>query len=220
MSSMEIGAARSLIATRPEEAERHLDEAASAIRLVHEDLNALINELRPLAGPADGPPRGSFAEGSGLSPAGRPDRSRTEQPGGDAPRPLTSIHELVDRWTRRTGVRVVLDLAAEHYISGDAGSTVANILKEALINIERHSGADQVRIALRRLGSSLTMEVCDNGGGFLADGPVAYGHGLTNMRERAASLGGRLSVQSTPGESTCIACTWPVVTPANADNDA
>ena len=41
-------------------------------------------------------------------------------------------------------------------------------------------------------------------------GDVGEGFGLQSMRERAARLGGRVSVESAAGEGTTITCVCPV----------
>jgi signal transduction histidine kinase len=45
--------------------------------------------------------------------------------------------------------------------------------------------------------------ITDDGVGFAAS-PVAGGHGLRNMRERAAVLGGRVDIASAPGATSVV----------------
>ncbi len=55
----------------------------------------------------------------------------------------------------------------------------------------------------------VTVEVCDNGKGF--DTTTSFpGHlGLHSMQERVRSLGGELTIESAPGEGTCIRARVP-----------
>jgi PAS domain-containing protein len=78
---------------------------------------------------------------------------------------------------------------------------------EALQNAAKHSGASKVTVTLSG-GDELRFEVADNGAGFPY--PRTRGAGLQHMRDRIVSLGGRLTVESTPGEGTRVAGTIPV----------
>jgi signal transduction histidine kinase len=66
------------------------------------------------------------------------------------------------------------------------------ILQEALTNVLRHAGSSaHAQVLLTWSSQWLTLEVCDDGDG--ADGSAERGgHGLTGMRERAVTVGGRL----------------------------
>ncbi len=82
------------------------------------------------------------------------------------------------------------------------------LLKEAVTNAARHSGARSVTITFRLEGRALSVEVSDDGAGFEAaarDLPEAQGRGLENMRSRAAALGGTLEIVSSPGGGTRLA---------------
>jgi signal transduction histidine kinase len=55
------------------------------------------------------------------------------------------------------------------------------------------------------------IRIQDNGRGFDPTKAAGEGHfGLRFMRERAESIGGRLQIDSTPGEGTCIEVEIPV----------
>ncbi len=69
---------------------------------------------------------------------------------------------------------------------------VLSVLREALSNVARHSRASRVDVVLMADAATVTLSVADNGIG-LPDGPLA-GHGLENMTERAAKLGGECVV--------------------------
>ena len=82
------------------------------------------------------------------------------------------------------------------------------LLKEAVTNAARHSGARAVTIAFGLGDRSLTVAVLDDGAGF---DPAAgrdlsepEGRGLENMGARARALGGTLSIVSSPGGGTRI----------------
>lgn len=82
--------------------------------------------------------------------------------------------------------------------------TCFRIAQEAVTNIMRHSGARNVEIELAAEGGRLRMIISDDGKGF--DVGEQYDRsirgesaGLLNMQERAALIGGRLELRSSPG---------------------
>ena len=89
------------------------------------------------------------------------------------------------------------------------------IFKEALTNIARHSGSRNVSLTINVTGDQLRAEICDDGNGFSPGSSVgskdaAGGHGLVNMRTRAAELGGHLEIDSIPGSGTKIVLVVPI----------
>jgi signal transduction histidine kinase len=90
--------------------------------------------------------------------------------------------------------------------AGEADPDVLRIAQEALHNALRHAGASQVRVTLAQPDGRLTLEVADDGAGFdPVDPELRSRHlGLTSMQERAARLGGVLTIDSRPGEGTTV----------------
>ncbi|MGE5466452.1 MAG: ATP-binding protein [Ignavibacteria bacterium] len=86
------------------------------------------------------------------------------------------------------------------------------IVQEALVNVVHHSHAGDVRIALRRTETTVTLEIADDGQGFdMSAGNKIAGFGLIGMRERAESLGGHVTIMSRPGNGTTVQVTVPLV---------
>jgi signal transduction histidine kinase len=77
------------------------------------------------------------------------------------------------------------------------------IFKEALNNAAKYSRCKNLRISLREKHQSLHMEISDDGKGFV-EHQVKNGNGLTNMRERAASMGAQILIDSTIARGTQI----------------
>lgn len=80
------------------------------------------------------------------------------------------------------------------------------IVKEALTNALKHAGAVEVRVTARATATTLEIEIADDGRGFDSRQPPAPGkrQGLGNMQNRAATMGGQLSVTSGAGRGTVI----------------
>jgi signal transduction histidine kinase len=79
------------------------------------------------------------------------------------------------------------------------------VVQEALNNALKHSAAEQVTVSLKIGSEGVELEVADDGIGFDTQAAQAGGGlGLRGLVERAQELGGRLSLQSEPGQGTRI----------------
>ena len=88
------------------------------------------------------------------------------------------------------------------------------ILQEALNNVERHAHAQTVRVRLARESDAILLNIQDDGRGFDLNGAKADkrkrpGIGLTNIRERAALLGGTCEIESSPDQGTTVGVRVP-----------
>ncbi len=88
---------------------------------------------------------------------------------------------------------------------------VYRIAQEALANAVRHGRATSVQISLAVTGGTLTLEVRDDGRGFVPDAPRGDALGLVGMEERALALGGLLELRSEPGQGTAVRLRCPIV---------
>lgn len=109
---------------------------------------------------------------------------------------------------------LIVDFVADDVVDvpSDVRYEIAAVVEEALRNVVAHADASHVEVALTATGTGVSVRVVDNGTGFVprpgGDGPSGR-YGLRGMRERAESLGGRLSVVSTPAEGTCVLLQLP-----------
>ncbi len=91
------------------------------------------------------------------------------------------------------------------------------IVQEAVTNAATHAGVSEAAVALKSANGMIIAEIRDKGCGFeLSDFGAArdYGHlGLAGMQERAELVGGRLSVQTSPGKGTTVRAAVPMVGP-------
>jgi signal transduction histidine kinase len=84
---------------------------------------------------------------------------------------------------------------------------------EAIQNATKYARASQVTVRLRQQNGHLEFSVIDDGNGFDPT-TVVIGTGVQNMKDRVASLGGRLSLQSKPGKGTIVSALLPLSAPA------
>lgn len=120
---------------------------------------------------------------------------------------LQTLNKLVARFQHETGIAVyfqnecdVLALPAAQELQ------LFFIIQEALTNIRKHSGAQNVRIMLNNEGDLYTVLIEDDGLGMEGEAenmPVEHA-GLAIMRERTAKLPGQIVIESEPGEGTRI----------------
>jgi len=76
------------------------------------------------------------------------------------------------------------------------------VVKEALNNAVKHAHAADVWLRVNADGNQLSIEVEDNGGGMVENPTGRKGHGMDNLQNRTAQIGGRLDILSGQGHGT------------------
>ena len=121
----------------------------------------------------------------------------------------TELANLAQGWSERFGVPV------DYHAVGMDGVRLAphleiniyRITQEALHNVHRHAGSCTVSIVLERVDGELILTIEDDGRGFdgdTVDARAPHHMGLVSMRERAALMGGRIDIESSPGKGTAV----------------
>ena len=105
---------------------------------------------------------------------------------------VEGLRTLLSDTERRWGVRASLDLGPlPDPLPSTHSVVIFHIAQEAIHNVLRHAHAKELLLRLRAQGPWLILEVIDDGVGITeAEGG---GHGLHNIRERAAEVGGEAS---------------------------
>jgi two-component system sensor histidine kinase UhpB len=110
---------------------------------------------------------------------------------------------------RRTGIEVAHHIARPlPELPRDAELAVYRIAQEALTNAVRHSGCSRIVVGVTAEPDTLVLRVADDGCG-IADDPRSGG-GIRGMRERALTVGGRLSLGRAAGGGTEVHLRVPV----------
>lgn len=116
---------------------------------------------------------------------------------------IEELRKLADDFARLHGIRVEIWTSGnEEDLAPGQREVVFHIVREALTNVRRHSGATTCRVRLGFGARPFLVEVSDEGKGFEGSNPNGYG--LVGMRERAAGIGGRLEIVTTPGRGTTV----------------
>ena len=118
-----------------------------------------------------------------------------------------TIADFAQRVAERSGLEISVAIDARSRLPIMQERELWRIAQEAMINVERHAEASEVTVSWTSDGESGVLEVSDNGRGFaVGESGRVDSYGLVGMRERAASVGASMEVESTPGGGTTIRC--------------
>lgn len=131
------------------------------------------------------------------------------------------LRQLGEATTGRARLPVSVEVDCPQPPPAEVRVALYRIAQEALNNVAKHASASRAAISLRCVPGHdrpnngptkpvewLELRICDDGRGFQS-GPISSEHlGLNIMRERAETIGAKLSIQSRPGRGTEIRVTW------------
>jgi signal transduction histidine kinase len=136
---------------------------------------------------------------------------------------VSALRSECDAIAARGRVRIGLRVTGTPRDLDEARETdLYRVIREALSNVERHSGADRAELDIEYRTGGVTARVTDAGRGF--DGGAeraarrAGRMGLPTMRERVEAMGGRMHVDAAPGGGARITFECPYDT-RNARRD-
>jgi PAS domain S-box-containing protein len=122
------------------------------------------------------------------------------------------LQSLVREMRRDYELRVVVqDEAPGSRLSDALEFAVYRVVRELLVNVARHSGANEALVRMTRRGLQLSVVVEDQGVGFVPDPIRPRGWGLESADERLAYLGGRMRIRSEPDRGTQVQLLVPVL---------
>lgn len=123
---------------------------------------------------------------------------------------VPAIEWLAREFGKRSSLRIEVAAEADAPLDPQLATALFRSLQELLTNVARHASATEVRVALKRTGDALVLEVHDNGRGITAEEvTAAKSLGLVGIRERMAALGGSLALNGAPGNGTIAVLTIP-----------
>ena len=120
----------------------------------------------------------------------------------------------VKRYTEQTGVQVDfqhMGLSGQRF-AAEVETAAYRIVQEALTNVARHAETDRAFVRARAGGGDLHIQVEDAGRGFDREW-VLHTHetsGLSGMQERAALVGGEVTIEAAPDQGTRIRVRLPL----------
>jgi len=120
-----------------------------------------------------------------------------------------AIEHHVSQFQERTGVACSLAMNREEFdIERPLATAIFRVVQEALTNVARHASAERVAVEIDDGADEICVRVVDNGVGFPAGGEKKT-FGLLGMQERVKMLGGRIAIDSRPGQGTRIDACFP-----------
>lgn len=124
---------------------------------------------------------------------------------------MPAVKRLVQEVAKASGIKIkVVGTLGRKRLTPLLETAVYRILQESLNNAVRHSGSERICVALVRNQRTLRFEVRDWGSGFDCDAVGGEHRGLRGIRERAALLGGSVSIESKPGWGTLVTTELPI----------
>lgn len=110
----------------------------------------------------------------------------------------------VQAFRERTGITAqVVPLTELPQLDEHRTAALVGAAREALLNVEKHSGASSVVLTLAHMDRGVLLAVTDNGRGLDGDGP-GDGLGLLAAQERVARVGGRLTLTGDDGDGATL----------------
>jgi len=120
-----------------------------------------------------------------------------------------TIRQYLRKLSQQSGFEVDLQTSKTPLpaLAPNAEQQLLRVVQEALTNARKHSGLDRARVRLEKQPGEVLIVVEDDGKGFDPAGVEredSRSFGLKIMRERVEKAGGRLEIESTPGEGTRV----------------
>ncbi len=190
------------------------DERRRLAQLLHDDLQQMLVAIRLRLSSLE-----SIVAGTSLTPAVRgineivdsaitSARSLTvELSPPILHEPLTAIIKWLGSWFEtRHGVFVEVKVdAGVRDPSQEAKKFLFQAVRELILNVRKHAGADHARVHISSSEDDVCIEVRDEGKGFDTQevrGGDRASFGLFSIRERVELMGGSLDIESAPGRGT------------------
>jgi signal transduction histidine kinase/DNA-binding CsgD family transcriptional regulator len=132
----------------------------------------------------------------------------------------TILQALLDNYAlNEPGLEIRYHIDDPNMIPSTLEDPVFRFIQEALNNVRKHARASHVTIRIHMLSGSLTVQVSDNGTGFLPEQEIKGAQpgqhvGLRLVREHIERAGGILEIRSKSGEGTTLKARFPLTSPA------
>lgn len=127
-----------------------------------------------------------------------------------------AVQSLCEKFEEETGIIVdFVEQGETRFLGKNLRGTLYRMVRELLHNIAKHAGAEYVSVSLNCVNNSFEICVEDNGSGFDAAEVLLQGNknncvGLFSIKQRIEYLGGRMIIDSRPGEGSCITLRIPL----------
>jgi PAS domain S-box-containing protein len=127
---------------------------------------------------------------------------------------IPALQAFIKDFSKRTKIRIHFTaFAGVEQLNSDQRTVLYRVVQSALSNVQKHAEASKVKVSIRKLRGSISLEIHDNGKSFKVE-RVLYAKrykrlGLIGSRERVEMVGGKFGVVSAPGQGTTISAVIP-----------
>lgn len=127
---------------------------------------------------------------------------------------VPAVRQYVREFGRRTGLSTtfIADPINKRF-PAEMEAALFRVIQEALTNTAKHAAATQVSVEMKGQPEELQITVADDGRGFdlreVLRGDNKRSLGLFGMQERMSLVGGKLTIESTPGAGTRLTAVAP-----------
>jgi PAS domain S-box-containing protein len=128
---------------------------------------------------------------------------------------IPALRSFIKDFTKRTNLHVHFTaFAGVEQFSSAQRTVLYRVAQSALTNVDKHARATEVKVSIRKIHETIRLEIHDNGKSFEVERVLlAKRHkqlGLLGARERVEMIGGKLGVESTPGQGTTVRAEIPI----------
>ncbi|MDP3148666.1 MAG: two-component regulator propeller domain-containing protein [Ignavibacteria bacterium] len=123
------------------------------------------------------------------------------------------IAQYIDEYLSSTEIEFVIDIPDPlpvHFIHAELRHNLFLVIKEAVNNIVKHSGADTVQLKILIANSVFTVQLEDNGKGIDVPCVDQFSNGLKNMKKRIEDFSGNFEISNNKLNGTKINIELPL----------
>jgi signal transduction histidine kinase len=120
---------------------------------------------------------------------------------------VTALEQYVNEFSQQYKIQVEFEAVGmqKERLPIDVETAIFRIVQESLTNVILHAQATNVDVVISKRSRHVAATIEDNGVGFMPTSPTYEDHlGLFGMRERVEMLGGRFTIESSPGVGTTV----------------
>ena len=127
---------------------------------------------------------------------------------------IPALHSYMKDFTKRTGIHIKLTaFSGVERLTNTKRTVIFRVTQAALINVSQHAQATNVNVSIKKLLSTVCLQIHDDGKSFKVESVLSSRRikylGLISMRERVKMVGGSFSIESSPGKGTTIQACMP-----------
>ncbi len=125
---------------------------------------------------------------------------------------VKTLQQFVDEFSRQYNLKVEFEAVGmrEKRLPLEVETALFRIVQESLTNVVTHAQAAHVDVLISQRNKQVVTIIEDDGVGFIPTSPTVEDHlGLFGMRERIEMLGGKFTIESSPGKGTTVKAEVP-----------